>query len=502
MPQRHGNPPRGLMSAARTAGFEGAFGRMFPHLPSASFGASEGEIVANLTALGAKMTSPPDEPKDGPDDEESGTPALYTYFGQFVDHDLTFDPASSLQKQNDPDALVDFRSPSFDLDNVYGRGPDDQPYMYDDDFGFLLGSPIAGAGDAGASDLLRNGPPGRALIGDPRNDENSIVSQLQGLVLRFHNRVVRDNPGIAFGAAQQLVRAHYQFVVLNDFLPRIVSAEVLAGLKRDGLYDRSKLAFYRPARQAFMPIEFSAAAYRLGHSMIRPGYRLNDATLLPIFPDGGGEGLTGFRTMNPNWAIDWGRLIDIDTRPYGTKDSTTDPQNERRLQLAYRIDTAVVHPLSGLPPSVAPDPPPSLAARNLLRGWRLGLPSGQAVARRIGAKVLHDDEIWIGQGVDDPPKDRPNILSVSKAFRHNCPLWTYVLAEAMHHVEAVKAPVAGDVTVNTPKLGPVGGRIVAEVILGLMFHDPRSVINIAVHWTPEIGPGYRLKDFVAYALGR
>src|SRR5690242_16656993 len=190
MSQRHGTPIRGLLSAKKSPLFQGRFGRLFRSLPEATFGSSEKEIIANLTKLAAAMSSGFDGPKDGPDDEESGIPALYTYLGQFVDHDLTFDPASSLQKQNDPDALIDFRSPAFDLDNVYGRGPDDQPYLYDDGNTFLLGGPLTG-GSPGARDLPRNAPPAgkpaRALIGDPRNDENSIVSQFQGLFLRFHN---------------------------------------------------------------------------------------------------------------------------------------------------------------------------------------------------------------------------------------------------------------------------------------------------------------------------
>src|SRR6266478_420320 len=201
MSAKHADPPRGLMSTARSPLFDGKFGRLFRSLPPAAFRASEAENIANLTKLGAAMSSDADpaDPKDGKDDEESGIPALYTWLGQFIDHDLTFDPASSLQKQNDPDALVDFRSPAFDLDNVYGRGPSDQPYLYDNGPTFLLGDKIGGGSDPNARDLPRNVAPAdeadkkngharRALIGDPRNDENAIVSQLQGLFLRFHNR--------------------------------------------------------------------------------------------------------------------------------------------------------------------------------------------------------------------------------------------------------------------------------------------------------------------------
>ena len=280
---RHAVSTRGLMSTRTSPAFEGAFGRMFRLPRAAQFGESEEENLGNLAALGKMMAAAHDAPKDGKDEEESGIPALYTYLGQFIDHDLTFDPASSLQKQNDPNALVDYRTPAFDLDCIYGRGPGDQPYLYDGDQLSLLGDPLRGGGDPGARDLPRNNAnPRRALIGDPRNDENSIVSQLQGLFLRFHNRMVSENPGRTFAEIQQLVRFHYQYVVLNDFLPRIVHSSVLDSLKSNGRYDREKLEFFHWRNDPFMPVEFSVAAYRFGHSMVRPGYRLNDEVLLPI----------------------------------------------------------------------------------------------------------------------------------------------------------------------------------------------------------------------------
>jgi hypothetical protein len=127
----HGVGVRGANLSRSSVLFEGPFGRIFRALPPADFGVDDAATLKALQALADKMTSVADsaEPKDGADDEESGIPSAYTYFGQFIDHDLTFDPASSLQKQNDPDALVDYRTPRFDLDNVYGRGPDDQPYL-------------------------------------------------------------------------------------------------------------------------------------------------------------------------------------------------------------------------------------------------------------------------------------------------------------------------------------------------------------------------------------
>jgi heme peroxidase len=494
MAGQHSRTLRGL-AVSPSPLFQGRFGRMFRNLPAATYG---NDSEKHLTLLGKEMSNTFDKPKDGRDDEESGIPALYTYFGQFIDHDITFDPMSSLVKQNDPAALIDFRNAALDLDNVYGRGPDDQPYMYDGHKKFLHGEPISG-GHRGARDLPR-GPNGRALIGDPRNDENRIVSQLQGLFLHFHNRLVDDYPSLPFSSIQQLVRFHYQYVILNDFLPRIVSAEVLEDLKTDGQYERGKLKFYHWKNDPFMPVEFSVAAYRLGHSMVRPGYRMNDGreSLLPIFPDRRRQGLTGFRKMGENLAIDWGRMIDIDTRAYDGSKAV----KRRRLQFAYRIDTSLVHPLSKLPAIVASNPS-ALAVRNLVRSTALGLPSGQDVARAMGITPLGDKEILIGQGVDKPDKrSLKNIVQAAgKVFAGNCPLWTYVLAEAMHHKVSVKIPVKEkDMYITTPQLGPVGGRIVAEVFLGLMFGDNDSMLQRDPLWQPKAGKDFALKDIVTYAL--
>jgi hypothetical protein len=525
----HGRGVRGLALSRSSVLFGGSFGRIFRALPPAEFGANDAETQANLKLLGKAMVSTPDPAKDGPDTEESGIPALYTYLGQFIDHDLTFDPASSLQQQNDPDGLVDYRTPRFDLDNVYGRGPDDQPYLYDftsgsDKAKLLLGKPLSGGGplNPSARDLARNDAhvapkqPARAIIGDPRNDENAIVSQLQGLFLRFHNRLIDDRK-LSFADAQRTLRFHYQWMLIHDFLVRLINQETLhavfphlaAGTSLNA--HPPVLTFYHARDEGYMPLEFSVAAYRFGHSMVRPGYRLNDTTLLPIFgQDGPPErplSLRGFMAPADDWAIDWARFIDIEPRPLGVmlddngktpdgKDPT--PQqlddNKRRLQLAYRIDTSIVNPLGDLPPDVADLIIPSLAERNLVRGWRLRLPSGQAVARAMGVKVLN--EVLIGK-FEDKPETQP-ITKVSSVFTDNCPLWTYCLAEAVHQT------VPGIGKVKSKLLGPVGGRIVAETFAGLLHYDSQSFLSQDPAWKPTIGDSkhFGLKEFVDFALGR
>lgn len=490
--------------------FGGPFGRIFRALAPADFGVDDEHSLAALKVLADKMTSVADkaDPKDGPDNEESGIPAAYTYFGQFIDHDLTFDPASSLQKQNDPDALVDYRTPRFDLDNVYGRGPDDQPYLYEDGKRFLLGNPLTGAGaNPRAKDLPRSqvtvdpakNIDRRAIIGDPRNDENVIVSQLQGLWHRFHNKIATDNPAWDFSRVQREVRFHYQWVVLNDFLTTVVSKDVIDEVlphiskKSNIIAHKPKLNFFHFKEETFMPLEFSAAAYRFGHSMVRPGYRLSETIgPLSIFAKDPLKALTGFREFPNTWAIDWNLFIDLQPR---------DPADTTRTQLAYKMDTSLVSPLGDLPASIAVDPS-ILAQRNLQRGWRLRLPNGQDVARAMGLKPLTDDHILIGKFTGDKADIVGTIDGIDPAFKNNCPLWTYILAETVETDVSIKT-TKGEKKIKTRKLGPVGGRIVSETFVGLLLGDSNSYLSLDPLWTPTslaVNGVFGLRELIATAL--
>lgn len=451
----------------------GRFTRLFPYLPSARFAEHDLEQLAH------EMTATKDTDADTePDPEENpGIPAAYTYLGQFVDHDLTFDPISQLRETltgAQLRALVDFRTPRFDLDNLYGRGPDDQPYMYKkDQVRLLLGKRMSGDPfDPGAVQLPR-GPSGRALIGDPRNDENRIVAQLHAIFLRFHNRVVHKMGGtkhVSFREAREQVRWHYQWILVNDFLPRILEEQTYQSVFPDPYGPVPGIPRLRENDLELMPVEFSVAAYRFGHSMVRPQYKLNPDIERPIFsnhPNDDTADLGGFRPIPAGWAIDWQFFIDLG-RDAG-----------RKPQLSYKIDTSLVHPLGNLPPQIARNPS-CLALRNLERGAAFQLPSGQQVATALGIPPIPDEELMIGMATAGG--ERKPITEVAPGFAGNAPLWAYILSEAQ--VMSWKN-ASGPVSDQTPiRLGPVGGRLVAEVFASLLRGDHTSYLYAEPTFTP------------------
>ncbi len=408
----HHGEVRGLNLSRRSSQFEGRFGRMFRTLPAAQF---DEQMLRKLAdAMSAEAEDAPTPETEADDEENPAISAGYTYLGQFIDHDLTFDPASSLERQNDPDGLVDYRTPRFDLDCVYGRGPDDQPYLYrEDHLRLLQGDVLTGnADDPNARGVPRIAPEkkeaARAVIGDPRNDENVIVSQLQ-----------------------------------------------------------ASLKFYHAEKEAFMPIEFSVAVYRFGHSMIRPIYRLNQSIdRLPIFATKG-ESLVGFRKFPSNWAIDWRLFFDSGNNPPAL--------GPTRVQPAYKPDTSLVNPLKTLPASVAAHPS-SLPERNLLRGWRMQLPSGQAVAMAMGLDPIEEDKLRVGKANEGDAPTNKKITDISPGFAGNAPLWYYVLAEAQQQFKKNETPI---------HLGPVGGRLVGEVFVGLMLKDSHSFLRAYPKFKPH-----------------
>jgi hypothetical protein len=507
---------------------------MFPALPAADF-ADEA-----LLKLADAMIAPPETddkgqlavtPESETDDEENyGLPAGYTYFGQFVDHDITLDLSSSLATVINPATLTNFRTPALDLDSLYGRGPAEQPYMY------APGGRTFLLGDRSLTGALRNGGPviplvrdlprfhGRAIIGDKRNDENVIVSQIHGLFMRFHNFLAGAYAERSFGEIQQLVRWHYQWVILFDYLPRIIGRDQILALLphlasgRDMAADPPQLKFFNWRESPGMPVEFSGAAYRFGHSMVRPVYRLSAADLSSstvvqglggrraLFAVNPSDGLNGFQEFDAANGIDWRLFFETP----GHRLSPT-ALGRGRVQPAYKIDSSLTTALGFLPEFSKPGTTNpvgtpntnSLSYRNLKRGVTLQLPSGQAVARAMGLTPLTDERLLVGKANVDGLASNPAITALDTRFAGAAPLWFYILAEAQDGWRRAAEAKAGDDAKNAlpSLLGPVGGRIVGEVLIGLLLGDSDSFLNADPSWRPMFGNAKATSLFDRFTVG-
>jgi hypothetical protein len=476
-----------------------AFGYLFPELQSRAecLLPEHPSTVARLVALGRTMRDPGPAAPDDPGN--TSIPSAYTYLGQFVAHDITLEKRSAtIERLMDPgltpmtlsevgSTLENLRTPTLELDNLYH-----DPALRD--------PPVTGhrmalgpVSPTGSDTPPRLRPPNKgddndvprrprhhdrahdrvALIGDPRDDENLIIAQLQVAFLKAHNALVAE--GRTFEQARTVLRRHYQHVVVHDFLLRIADPAIVDDIVRNG----SEL-FDPPAGQLFMPLEFSVAAYRFGHSMISNSYDFNlnfnrhggiPATLRLLFTFTTLSGDLGdFETLPENWIIEWENLVDAG-RPFNR---------------ARRLDTKLVEFLFDM--GTAPGAPGGadggrLAVRDLLRGYLLRLPTGQAVAKALGVPVLEPRQLEASAA--SPAQAQ---ALADGGFLDRTPLWYYVLAEA----------AAG----GGQRLGPVGSRIVAAVLIGMVRRSADSIFDVA-DWRPTLPsaiPGtFHLRDLLAFA---
>ncbi len=497
----HGRTPRGTLAPppGRTVQ-PGKFGRMFPRLTTPL------ELDDDtLAALAATMIE--DEETRPLTGDNANVPAGYTYLGQFIDHDITFDTTTISERIVDRPAIENFRTPKLELDSVYGIGPAGSPHLYArDGFDrFIIGEcvPGSGAGDPRMTKPLPNDLPrnahGTALIGDPRNDENLLVAQLHLAFLKFHNKLVTEtiparHPQMTkdrrFAAARREATWHYQWIVLHDFLDRLVDNNELQHVLSNGR------RFFRFEEQSaygtpYIPIEFSVAAYRLGHSMVRQGYSHNRAfnsigfDLLFLF-SGKSGGIRGtrapalqgpsFPALPADWPIDWHRFFELG-KPTQLGADVTEAENAFGFNPARKLDPYLAPELHKLPPQPPPQGSDSrqsnLAFLNLKRGVLMGLPSGQDVARHmddrrsgLAFEVLAADRI-AGSGPDGK-------LAATRGLHERTPLWYYILKEAQ---------LLG----RGERLGPVGSRILAEVFVGLLEGDDESFLTADPNWKPTLG---------------
>ena len=420
------------------------YGRMFPGLDPLDTGprllmraGDHGGICDAATVLNT-----------GADDaaEAAGWP----FFGQLIAHDITAD-RSPIDAGADPGALRNARAPKLNLEMLYADGPIGSPYLFDldDPAKFLLGPD--------GHDVPRN-QQGVALIGDPRNDVHLFSLTLHVALLHAHNRIVDRvraagvPENVVFDRARTALTWHYQRVVVNDFLPRLVGRPLVEQVLAEGG------RWFAPAvGQAYIPLEFAEAAYRYGHGQIRHTYRLmTGGPAVPLFPD-----LVGFGPVTADRRLDLTQIFDVPGHP--------------PAQRAKRLDGRLATSLIGLPEqvtgAVGTAAYRSLAVRDLLRGETTRLPSGEAIAALIGADPLTAGEL-------------------GHPWPNGTPLWFYILKEAEHRG-------GGD------RLGPVGGRIVTEVLIGLLRADPASYLGQEPLWQPTLPTAearFTLADLINLSL--
>jgi hypothetical protein len=471
------HPTRAVLDTLSGHDDPGMFGRMFPSLDPLEVG--DGPLRELADAM-------KDADPGGAPGNNANVPAGFTYLGQFVDHDITLDLTSLGDKEADPTAVKNFRTPALDLDSIYGLGPDGSRHLYARNVGdadgktpgpkLLIGKtinvPLGGVTGNLRNDLPRS-PEGFALIGDHRNDENLVVAQTHLALLKFHNKVCDQLAQAGkpaeqiFTEARKIVTWHYQWMVLHDFIERITQKGIVAKILEEGR------RFYRFKETPYIPVEFSGAAYRLGHSMVREAYSHNriftfggvaPATLGLLFQFTGlSGGITGDLAPNPptsptpipvlssNWIIDWRRYFEVlPSNPSGVL-----------LNPSRKLDPFVVPALHTLPGGGG-----SLPFRNLKRGVMLGLPSGQDVAKLMKiSNALTPDEI--ASGTD-------GAVAKKHGLHEKTPLWYYILKEAEQRG-------------NGERLGPVGATIIAEVFVGLVHGDHTSYLWLkGKKWKPEL----------------
>lgn len=456
------------------------FARLFPMLDP--FARSSPTLIAALLDIGrpggimdanddlaagpAALITNPTLSLHNPNADLPNGPAGSTFFGQFIDHDITFDFTSTLGVAKNPASAPNGRLPALDLDSIYGAGPVVDQLLYDprDRVKFRLET-------GGAFEDLPRDATGRAIIADPRNDENLMLSGLTAAFLLFHNRMVdrvrasgeTDN-GRVFGEARRLTTWHYQWLIVHEILPSFIGQSMVDTILRRGrsLRDDGVVA---------MPVEFQGGAYRFGHSMVRPSYRANlkgdhGGPFFGLVFEPAGEGqadpvdLRGGARAARRF-IGWQTFFDF-------RDGEVKPRK--------RIDTTISTPLFHLPLGaiVTGDTPTALPQRNLLRHLTWSLPAGQHVAEFLRVPVLS-------------PGDLGELARYGIGLERRTPLWYYVLREA--------ALMGGGQT-----LGPVGGAIVGHVLIELMRSDPNAYLKASPQWTPTVtNGGFRVTDFLTVA---
>lgn len=468
----------------------GKFGRMFPHLDAWRTDKLPPDTYLKIISNSESFIFTPEK-------DPSLIPAGYTYLGQFLAHDISFDPTTVGERLIDRDYLLNYRTPALDLDSLYGGGPRISPYLYDRYYRFQMDTATATTDEQSVFfDLPRYQK--RAIIPDNRNDENPILSQLHLAFMAFHNKMIDEykeqlHDMELFLEARRQTVWHYQYVIVHDYLRRILGEEEW---EKAIIELRSNTFNYQTV---FIPLEFASAIFRFGHSQVRETYQFNPYT-------SNREGLPIQSDAPPPFYLDW-RFFFGEGYPL-TSDSDKEKwpfesiknnfyqslftKHQRLLIPGHQISPKFVNTLKVMGHDGMQI---NLVEKNFLRGLKYGLPSGQTIARALGIeevdwKPLHFFFYSTSPAATKPKFPEAEGLSI-KQFQENTPLYYYVLAEAKQKA-------------NGNHLGPLGAHIVKNVLLALLVSDPNSYINQHLGWTPDqvkVNPSgnFSMADFLQMA---
>jgi hypothetical protein len=439
---------------------------------------------------GVTYTDPADEAAN-PASFEGPLPAAFTFVGQFIDHDLTMNAVNLFEPQKG--VVVDVASPLIDLDSVYGprssgflpdtAKPDDlNAYLYDKNGRFKLnsGPSVDLVREMAKPDLI-----GQPVIADKRNDENQLILQIHLLIMRHHNKLLDEKIAKNWAEAYQRTLFTWQYIVLNDYLSRIIDSAILKEVTdaiRDQTYKGLKhvpLKNVQTGRFSItMPHEF-AIGFRFGHSQLKPEYKINKAKALRLFdntmatkrPGEDFGDLRGGQFLRTGHVIDWDVFLG---------------KEYAQAVKGNQIDDKVTSVVFDLPESTIPDDVKAvgnLPFRNLARSRQIGLCGGEDLAGFYGVTSLTEKEV-------EPDIDRRDLYRQNGGtFR--TPLWFYLLREAQ-----LKGSNGG--------LGPLGSRLVSEVIVGGIYYNEPS-LRLPNGFKPTHLPlsdpahGYRLIDLAHWA---
>ncbi len=442
------------------------FGRLFADLPPLD------TTDESLIELGKLMFLNQDL------SENPSLPAGYTFLGQFIAHDISLDVNFDIPSDRvNADEVENLRSPFLDLESLYGTGPSEAPDLYNADQVHLQVGDTEAVKTDDADRVYHNDLPREnkiAVVSDLRSDENLALAQTHVAFIKFHNSVVdrisqdsQSSGSVIFEAARKKVIQHYQWIVLHDFLPKIIEEDTLKNALKNG----SRRLEVKDGEAPFMPVEFSLAAFRVGHSMLIDYYEWNRVFQSPSDQKSGKAkfvdlllftGFGGLRlntTLPSNWIIDWTRFFDFT----GFNGIANNPKFNYAKKFGTSL-TPALGILTNFLTHITKSEFQSLPVLDLIRGSRLGLPSGQDVAQALGFEPISPSEM-----VKYPfPKTFTDF-----EFDKRTPLWYYIMREA-------------EIFHNGKRLGPVGSRIVAETFVKLIRSSPHSILKER-GWKPDLG---------------